>query len=286
MTLLRPSERCSRRGVAAEFVARGRDNPPRGLGGGRYGFTLLEALLAISVTAVLLAAISGILFTAFRVRNGVTDTIERAEPLERTLAIIRQDLSNLVLPGGVMSGTFQTAPLQSTSQSTNASTGPSTVQLSALLSQNPPGQAGRSSPLFYVAVGQVDETSPFADIEQVYYFLAPPANNGRGLDLYRAVTRNLLPVMNEDPTRQLLMGGVDSINFEFWSPGTIQVGQWLDYWDSTNPDPMTEQTNNVPQAIRMTIQLVAPNGAVAAGAPVQLVVPVSVQASTNQASSY
>ncbi len=248
-------------------------------------FTLLEVLLATLVSAMLLGALTGIFYTGMRVRNVVTAAVERDEPLERTAGIIRQDLANLVLPGGMMSGTLQTSPLQVAGQSTTASTGPSTPQLSALLSQNPAGVPGRSSPLFYVSVGHVDETSPYGDVEQIYYFLAPSTNGMPGNDLYRAVTRNLLPVVSEDPVRQYLMSGVESVNFYFYSPGITQAGQWLDYWDSTNPDPMTLQTNNVPQAIKVDIQLLNANRLAAQGAPVELVVPVMVQASTNQASS-
>ncbi len=250
-----------------------------------HAFTLLEVLLATLVSAMLLGALTGIFYTGMRVRNTVTAAVERDEPLERTVAVIRQDLANLVLPGGMLSGTLQTSPLQVASQSTTASTGPSTPQLSALLSQNPADVAGRSSPLFYVSCGHVDETSPYSDIEQVYYFLAPSTNNMLGNDLYRAVTRNLLPTVAEDPVHQYLMSGVESINFYFYSPGITQAGQWLDYWDSTNPDPMTLQTNNVPQAIKVEIQLVSGDRSAARGAPVELVVPVMVQASTNQATS-
>ena len=125
------------------------------------GFTLLELLLALMVFAVVITAINGVFFTGLRVRNTVTAAIERTEPLERTLAIIKQDLSGLVLPGGTMTGTLQTTPLGST-MTTNGSSTPTAAQMSAMLSQNPSGMAGVSSPLFYTANGIVDETSPWA----------------------------------------------------------------------------------------------------------------------------
>ncbi len=257
-------------------------NPRRTPAPAARGFTLLELILALMVFAIVITAINGVFFTGLRVRNTVTAAIERTEPLERTVSIIREDLSNLVLPGGTLSGTLQTTPLGST-MTTNGSSMPTTAQMGAMLSQNPSGIPGQSSPLFYTANGIVDETSPWPAIEQVYYFLAAPTNNIPGMDLYRAVTPNLLPILPEQPATQYLMSGVDSINFYYYSPGNQQAGQWLDYWDSTTPDQWTLQTNNVPRAIRVEIQLTARG--YGRSAPVEIVVPITVQAGTNQAAS-
>ncbi len=242
------------------------------------GFTLLEVMLAVAVFAVLMAAISGVFFTGFRLRNTVTNAIQRAEPLERTVGIIRNDLANLVLPGGMMSGTLQSTPLQTATATT--SSGLSGAQMGAMMSANPSGVAGQSSPLFYIDGGGVDETSPWADTEQVYYYLAAPTNNTPGKDLYRAVTRNLLPILPEEPLRQYLMSGVEAINVSFYQTSATQVGQWVDYWDSTTPDLVTGLSNTVPRAIRVELQLAS--SGYARSAPVEIVVPILVQASTNQ----
>ena len=61
--------------------------------------------------------------------------------------------------------------------------------------------------------------------------------------------------------------------------------QWRDSWDSTIADPTTGLTNMLPQAIKVQIQLAAPQStarAFAAVAPIELVVPVTVQAPTNR----
>ena len=247
------------------------------------GFTLLEVLLAVVVFAILLGAINSVLYSGLHVRNITTDALERQAPLERTLAVIKHDLANIVLPGGIMSGTLQTTPLANNLQP-DGTTGPIGPQLDAMLNQVSVGVPGQSSPLFYVANGIVDETSPWADIEQIYYYLATPTNSATpGMDLYRSMTCNLLPLLAEVPINQYLMSGVQSINFYFYGTGATQIGQWQDTWDSTNPDLLTSQTNNVPRAIKVEIQLVSRGSGM--GSPVELVVPVWVQADTNMSSS-
>src|SRR5205085_9785318 len=100
-----------------------------------------------------------------------------------------------------------------------------------------------------------------------------------GKDLVRVITRNLLPaIVEEEPPRQWLMGGVQGVTFNYYDGA-----QWRDSWDSTMPDPTTGLTNNLPQAIKAQIQLAtrqSGNGAPAAS-PIELDVPIDVQARNN-----
>jgi prepilin-type N-terminal cleavage/methylation domain-containing protein len=238
----------------------------------RRGFTLLELLLAVMVFAIVLGAIHAVFFSALRLHNRTTDAIERGVPIQQAVAIIKHDLSHLVLPGGTLSGTLQTAPLQNTGMGTPAGqpmVGMPANQMSGALK-------GQSSPQFYTANGIVDLTSPWADIERVYYYLAAPTNNTPGMDLLRSVTRNLLPTLQDEPVAQFLMSGVEEINFYFHD-GT----QWRETWDSTTADPVTGQTNTLPRAIKVQLQLASETRGQPLGAPVEIVVPVFAQASTN-----
>jgi len=93
------------------------------------------------------------------------------------------------------------------------------------------------------------------------------------------VTRNLLPATVEDePAQQWLMSGVQSLKF-YYHDGT----QWRDSWDSTTADPTTGQTNTLPAAIKLQIQLIAKEGGrpLSLSAPVELVVPIVVRGRTN-----
>jgi len=221
-----------------------------------HGFTLLELLIAVMVFAIVLAAMNSVLYGALRLRNRASESLEQALPMQQGLAILKRDLENIVMPGGPLSGVFQTTAI------TNL-------------------VGGQSSPDFYTSTGLIDQTSPWAQIQRVSYVLADPTNRAAaGRELIRAVERNLLPAtMQDEPAEQWLMSGVQGMTFYYYD-GT----QWRDSWDSTTTDPTTGLTNNLPKAIRVLIQLAAPETgrALSAPAPVELVVPVVVQARTNR----
>jgi hypothetical protein len=209
----------------------------------------------VAAFAIVLAAINTVYYAAIRLRNGTTNALEAALPIEQTTAILRRDLANIVLPGGTLHGSFQ-----STSTSNTV--------------------AGQASPNFYTATGPLDETSPWAEVQRVSYVLQASTNGSGGRDLLRSVSRNLLPALTDQPERQWLMSGVQSIQFSYHD-GT----QWRETWDSTTADPVTGVSNTVPKAIKVQIQLAsdpeAVRGARVRAAPIELVVPIAVEPRTN-----
>ncbi len=211
------------------------------------GFTLIEVLIAVAIFAIVLAAINTVFYSALRLRNRSAAAFDEALPVQQAVAIIKRDLANLVVPGGLLSGVLQTTTI------TNA-------------------VAGQASPDFYTSAGQMDNIVPWGDIERVSYLLVDSTNRAPGMDLYRAVTRNLLSQAQDPPVQQRLMGGVQGLVFTFYDGD-----QWVDSWDSA------AQTN-LPLAIKVQIQL-APQGnapALASSAPIELVVPIDAQVGTNQ----
>ncbi len=231
-------------------------------------FTLLELLLAILVFAIVLGAIHVVFFSALKLRNKTSETIERSLPLQQTLSIMKRDLANLSPPGGTFSGALQSTPTVSPTSgaSTNATSGSNMAD-----SQN-----RGNGPEFYTAVGIVDDNAPWGEIERVSYYLAQPTNNAPGMDLYRSVTRNLLPVMQGQPEDQFLMSGVDSIKFEYYDGNA-----WQDTWDSTQVDSATGLANNLPSAIKVELLLHPDSNVRGIPAPVELIVPLMVMARTN-----
>jgi general secretion pathway protein J len=220
-----------------------------------HGFTLLEILLAILVFSIVLAAVHTVFFSAFKLRNKTSEAIERSLPLQQTLAVIKRDLANLVPPGGTLSGQLQSSP------TTSAASGNMNHQ---------------NGPQFYTAVGIVDDNASWGEIERVSYYLATATNNTPGMDLYRSVARNLLPLMQEQTSDQFLMSGVESIEFQYYDGNA-----WKDTWDSTQTDTTTGLTNNLPRAIKLDLALYNENRSYGTPAPVELIVPVMVLARTN-----
>jgi type II secretion system protein J len=246
---------------SSDLGFRGSDGPRiSSFGFSRRGFTLLEILLAVLVFSIVLAAIHTVFFSAFKLRNKTSEAIERSLPLQQTLAVIKRDLANLVPPGGTLSGALQSTP----TASTNTGGG-----ISGSLNR-------QSGPQFHTAVGIVDDQAPWGEIERVSYYLATGTNNTPGLDLYRSVARNLLPVLPDQTADQFLMSGVESIAFQYYDGNA-----WKDTWDSTQADMTTGLTNTLPRAIKLELQLYNENRAYGTPAPVELIVPLTVQARTN-----
>jgi general secretion pathway protein J len=217
-------------------------------------FTLLELLIAVAIFAIVLTAINGVLYGAMRLRSKTARTIEEALPIQQTVAILKRDLQGIVAPGGILTG-----PLQS-----GAATG---------------GMLPQGATTLYTCTGALDPTLPWGDVQKVAYYLKNPDDplHAAGQDLVRAVSRNLLAPTQQEWVEQWLMSGVERLQLAFYDGNT-----WRDSWDSTTPNLTTGQTNNLPTAIKVQIDLAANYGESQTKAPVQLVVPLVAQARTNR----
>lgn len=231
----------------------------------RRGFTLMEVLIAVLASSFVLIAVNGIFFGAVRLRNKTTQSVEDALPLHRTLSLMRRDLEGIMMPGGTFAGEFQTTPTRTLGSSTNGSDSSSMLASSV----TPAG------PEFRTSVGAVEEHQPWADVQRVAYYLGQSTNLAdRGYDLYRSVARNLLPPAVDIPVSERLLSGVESVVFQFHD-GT----QWQDTWDSTVDDP------KMPLGIRVAITMVANTNSRVRPMPVEMVVPLLLQARTNSVAS-
>jgi type II secretion system protein J len=226
--------------------------------GAAAGFTLIELLLAISIVSMILAAMSGVLYVAFRMEKSVTSTLDESMPVEQALIGIQRDLSCIVCNNAsnniMLIGSFQT------------------INQTNVL----PGQIG---PDFYTTGGEPDGMVPWGDVEKIDYLLAASTNrSAQGMDLVRAVTHNLLPINNMLPQpdqKRVVLSGVQSAIFTYYDGMS-----WDQNWDST-------QQTNLPFGLKLTIQMAAQGAARTAARPklYELYIPVDVQMSTNLTSA-
>ncbi|MEY4387255.1 MAG: Type secretion system protein [Verrucomicrobiota bacterium] len=224
-------------------------------------FTLLEVLLALLILAMVLAVVHAIFHGAITLRNQADQKFEESIPLQHAVSLIKRDFANITVPGGTLSGMFQTTLTTGSSSTTAAHAGQ---------------QVG---PVIYTASGTLSDTDTWSEMRKVTYYLVPSTNLGSGLDLVRSTVRNLLPVTQDDYSDQRLLGGVDNVTFQYYN-GT----QWMDTWDSTATSSTSSTTNNLPTGVRIQIAMAAETGKMAPD-PIELVVPISVQISTNSAST-
>jgi type II secretion system protein J len=220
--------------------------------GGR-AFTLIEVMIALAVFGIVLAAMNGIFWGALRLRNKSVESIDAALPKERALSIIRNDLENIVPPGGRFLTAFTT-----TGTTTNAT------------GQSMSTMPGQSSPEFTTSNGVIDDNTAWADIQRVSYQLTLSTNGGVGRNLMRVATRNLLPsVQQQTSEQQSILTGVQNIFFSYHD-GTI----WKETWDSTN------EVLRLPRAIKVQLQMASEERGRQAPPPLELIVSL-VDAGTN-----
>jgi type II secretion system protein J len=213
------------------------------------GFTLLEMLLALAVSAIVLAAIGGVLFSAIRLRERTIALLDESVPLYRAITFLRRDLQGALPPGGMMAGDFKVGALNSAN---GASVG---IQ-------------------FTTTTGVLRDDLPWGDVQEVTYELRDPVirTNGAGKDLIRTISRNLLSTSTLDYNEQWLLGNVESLQFT-----CFDGGNWRELWDTS----LTE--TNLPNAIRVQIQLVADETVdIRNRQPIELLVPLTIQSRTNQ----
>jgi len=207
------------------------------------GFTLLEVILAMAVGAIVVLAVQGAFFGALRLRNTAQRRSDQELSLYRALDRIKKDFLGLMLPGGTIATSFQTAVDYNLDSSI---------------------QGERISAEFFTNSGEISPLTPFADAQRVAYYLQPGPDPDR-YDLVRTFSRNLLTATADQPEVQWLLGNVASAFFEYFDGST-----WVDTWDS-------EATASLPKAVRLTLQLAEDsNDGVMRTAPVEMVIPVFV----------
>src|SRR5690242_9113478 len=79
----------------------------------RAAFTLMEVMLALTVSAIVLAAIGGVFFAALRLRDRTSAALDETAPLYQALSIMRCDFQGALPPGSgsiPTAGDFKTDP--------------------------------------------------------------------------------------------------------------------------------------------------------------------------------
>jgi len=215
-------------------------------------FTLIEMILAIGVAAIVLVAANSVFFTALHLRNATAVVVDAAAPIDQATAILRHDLQCAVTPNpsGTLSGGFKIGNVTTT---------------------------GINEPVaaeIYTATGALSANNPWGEIQRVTYGLkSSTRGTAAGMDLYRSVTRNVLATATPDVAEQLMMRGVESVQFSGYNGS-----QWFNTWDTTDT---SSANTNLPVAVRVDIQLSGGDR----NTPIVILVPVDSQTSTNLAAA-
>lgn len=208
--------RVGQRGVFASF---GVTRSGRAQSG---GFTLLELIVGAAISAVLLAALYGVLSGVLGMKRRSYESMGRDLPQAAATAVLKRDIMNMVVPLG---------------------------RLGDVVVGEKSSEDGRVSDTlaFCTTTGTVGETTAYPNIQKVEYYLAESEGNVEypSAQLIRAVTRNLLTTDSEE-TREArsLLSGVQSMELEFYDGET-----WTTTWDSTTAETV------VPKAVRVRLTM-------------------------------
>jgi type II secretion system protein J len=214
-----------------------------------FAFTLLELILAIAIMAIVMIAINAVFFSAVRLREHTDYAVEESLPVQQALATMRRDLQGAMAPTdtGIMAGDFKVGIVSSTGTGL-----PVDIEM-------------------FTTTGVLHDNEPWSEVQKVTYGLRQPTSQqSAGKELYRSVTRNLLATMTPQPDDQLLMSGVDSVEYSCYD-GT----QWRDTWDTTVTD------TNLPTAIRIRVLMTGNGGNPNNSEPIEMIVPIDSQSRTN-----
>ncbi len=187
----------------------------------RAAFTLIEILLASVAAALILVAIYGIFQHALRLRDSGERRIRASRLRARAETVIRTDLRNALISGGVLAATLS-----------GDSTGTDTTNLTHTSAGNFPGYLKLTT-----TTGRDDPDNLYGDVQQVEYYITadPAAANdvpgaaGSGI-LVRAITRDLLDALNTGSATQAnvareeqILTGVQSFQVSFYDGANWQT---------------------------------------------------------------
>lgn len=182
------------------------------------GFTLLELVLAMTVTAVVSAALFTSLSGSFKTRKSAEDHLAGRAMARNVIATLRKDWQCIPPAGGRVSGVFIGEDL-SGMNSSDADT------------------------LTYVTANpDLTSEQDFADLRQIELRLLTSNDDPDHYVLARLVTGNLLATTTQSPAVQIIARRVVSMNLQYYDGG-----EWLDEWDSTDRD------NEIPLAIEIVL---------------------------------
>lgn len=211
----------------------------------RRAFTLVELLLAVFMASILLAALYALFGRAVHLREQAAAHERDTRLRAHALAVLRNDLLNARVSGGTMAAILD---------------GETTSTLS-----NFPGYLH-----FTTTTGRDDADNQYGDTQEVEYYVDTDPNTGSSTAgmLVRMVYRVVLAETRTISSEDKLLPGVTSMVLSFFD-GT----EWNDTWTVSDDAP------DLPLAVRVTLNLEAPDKNSPVPPPIEVLVPWQTQRS-------
>ena len=180
-------------------------------------FTLLELILAMTVTCMLALSLYASMRTVFKARDSAVSAVEPMREAQIALDIMARDLANALPPTGVIKGPFSGVD----------------------------GGSGVGDSISFVCVQHgIDDPDPTKNdgIKSVEYLVIDQPDGTQAL--VRQVTRNLLAQQVPDPDQEIICRNVTTFDIHYFADEI-----WNDDWDST------QEGDTVPAAVQITLEI-------------------------------
>ena len=238
-------------------------------------------MIAAVVASVIIIAVYSIFASSVKARDNAAARSRATLLRTRTTNVIRNDLENALVSGGILAATLQ--------GDSNGSDGNANFPGYLKLTTTGGKDAGVTSPTNSISITNSGTTQMYGDVEQVeYYIVSSTASTGstKSGDLVRVVTRDLLDATQTGTFQQKIMSGVASMQVAFydgaqWQPSwqvsgsnssTSGTGATTSGSSSTSGTSSSGTSATLPEAIRVDIQPVTPPGVTQPPAPVEVLV--------------
>ena len=235
----------------------------------RRGFTLLELLLAMTMTAIVAGSLYAAMRIGFRAEAAAEAAVEPVRTADLSMGLLRPDFESAVAPSGVLRGAFtgkdQTGdggapadtlefytlgdPLDPAAQAAATGTNAGGMGAGGIGAGGTGAGFGRSNTSMSVSGGSgygpngayANFVPGSGDVRMIDLLVVPSQT---GNVLVRRVTTNLLSPSTPPYYDEVVCRGVRSFNLRYFDGS-----DWLDQWDSTLQD------NASPTAVEVTLEL-------------------------------
>lgn len=216
---------------------------PKQAGRASRGFTLLEIVLASTAAALILIAVYSIFFRAVRMRDDATERTREARLRARAVSMIRNDLRNGFLSGGILAASLEGGVENSRSSF------PGHLRFTTTSAHTSPEELA-------------------ADVQEVEYYVAtdPDAVSRNAGVLVRAVDHDLLTPLRTATEPERVLNNVASLEVSFFD-GSAWTSSWA----------VSAEELTVPKAVRVRIVQGPPEGKAPVLPPLEIVVPWTVE---------
>ncbi len=210
-------------------------------------FTLIELLMALTASAIILAAIYGVFSRAIHLRDSATQRTRTARVRMHAASVLRNDLRNAIVSGGLLAAT-----LKGTQESHGAGF-PGYLKFTATTAKYVDDELG-------------------GDVQQIEYYITrdPEAADQKAGVLVRTVNRDILNTTQPTPPEERVLAGLESMAISFYSST-----DWKPSWEYST------DSKTLPEAVRVTLQPVADESGTKP-APIEVLVPWTAQPGIDQ----